>query len=99
MENGEKNITVIDENGNETLCEILLTFDSEQFGKSYVLYTPVGSDDENEDEELEIHAYSYNPGEGEDGGELMPIETEEEWDMIEEMVNTFFDEQEEEDNE
>jgi uncharacterized protein YrzB (UPF0473 family) len=99
MENGEKNITVIDENGNETLCEILLTFDSEQFGKSYVLYTPVGSDDENEEEELEIHAYSYNPGEGEEGGELMPIETEEEWDMIEEMVNTFFDEQEEEENE
>jgi uncharacterized protein YrzB (UPF0473 family) len=99
MENGEKNITVIDENGNETLCEILLTFDSEQFGKSYVLYTPVGSDEENEEEELEIHAYSYNPGEGEDGGELMPIETEEEWDMIEEMVNTFFDEQEEEENE
>jgi uncharacterized protein YrzB (UPF0473 family) len=95
MDNGERNITVIDEDGNETLCEILLTFDNEQFGKSYVLYTPVGSEGD-EDEELEIHAYAYNPGEGDEGGELMPIETEEEWDMIEEMVNTFFDEQEEE---
>ena len=29
MEHGEKQITVIDENGNEQLCEVLFTFESE----------------------------------------------------------------------
>ncbi len=37
----ERHITVIDEDGNEQLCEVIHTFDSEKFGKSYVLYTIV----------------------------------------------------------
>jgi len=92
MEHGEKHITVVDENGNEQLCEVLFTFESEEFGKSYVLYYPVGA---SEDEEIEIHASSFVPNEnGEDGGELKPIESNEEWDMIEEVLNTFLDEEE-----
>ncbi|EIJ78975.1 hypothetical protein PB1_15494 [Bacillus methanolicus PB1] len=94
MDHGENNITVIDEEGNEQLCEVLFTFDSEEFGKSYVLYYPVGSDGE-DDDEIEIHASAFIPGEDSEEGELMPIETEEEWDMIEEVLNTFLDEQEE----
>lgn len=31
MDHGEKQITVIDENGNEQLCEVLFTFESEEF--------------------------------------------------------------------
>ena len=93
MENGEKNITVVDENGNEQLCEILFTFDSEKFNKSYVLYYPIS---DNEDEEIEIHASSFVPSENNEDGELSPIETDEEWDMIEEMLNTFLDEEGEE---
>ena len=43
MEHGETNtITVVDEQGNEQLCEILFTFESDEFGKSYVLYYPLG---------------------------------------------------------
>lgn len=94
MEYGEKHITVVDENGNEQLCEVLFTFESEEFGKSYVLYYPVGvSDDE---EEIEILASSFIPNENDEGGELKPIETDEEWDMIEEVLNTFLDEEENE---
>ncbi len=93
MENGEKNITVVDENGNEQLCEILFTFDSEKFNKSYVLYYPIS---DNDDEEIEIHASSFVPSENNEDGELSPIETDEEWDMIEEMLNTFLDEEGEE---
>ncbi len=93
MTHDEKQITVIDENGNEQLCEVLFTFDSDQFKKSYVLYYPIGAD-ENEDEEIEIHASSFDQGETEEGA-LSPIETEEEWDLIEEMLNTFLDEEEE----
>ncbi|WP_071460222.1 DUF1292 domain-containing protein [Bacillus massilinigeriensis] len=95
MDHGENNITVVDENGNEQLCEVLFTFDSEEFGKSYVLYYPIGAE-EDEDEEIEIHASSFVPTEDGQDGELTPIETDEEWDMIEEMLETFLAEQDEE---
>ncbi len=94
MNHGENNITVVDEDGNEQLCEVLFTFDSEEFGKSYVLYYPVGAE-ENDEDDIEIHASAFTPKEDGEDGELMPIETDEEWDMIEEMLNTFLDEQEE----
>lgn len=93
MEHGENNITVVDENGNEQLCEILFTFDSDKFNKSYVLYYPIS---DNADEEIEIHASSFTPSENNEDGELSPIETDEEWDMIEEMLNTYLDEEGEE---
>jgi len=95
MEHGEKQITVIDEQGNEILCEVLFTFESEEFGKSYVLYYPV-SDENEDDEDIEIHASSFSPSEDGEDGELKPIETEEEWDLVEEMLNTFLDEEGEE---
>jgi uncharacterized protein YrzB (UPF0473 family) len=95
LDHGENNITVVDENGNEQLCEVLFTFDSEEFGKSYVLYYPVGAED-NDDEEIEIHASAFTPSEDNEDGELMPIETDAEWDMIEEMLETFLAEQDEE---
>lgn len=93
MDHGEKHITVVDEQGNEVLCEVLFTFDSDEFKKSYVLYFPVG---ESEEEEIEIHASSFEQNDENAEGELKPIETEEEWDMIEEMLNTFLDEEENE---
>ena len=46
MEHGQEHITVVDENGNEQLFEVLFTFDSEDFGKSYVLYFPVGAEED-----------------------------------------------------
>lgn len=95
MDHGENNITVVDENGNEQLCEVLFTFDSEEFGKSYVLYYPVGAENDDE-EDIEIHASAFTPNVNGEDGDLMPIETDEEWDLIEEMLNTFLEEQEEE---
>ena len=34
----ENQLTVIDENGNETLCQILFTFQSEKTGKKFVVF-------------------------------------------------------------
>jgi len=96
MTPGEKYITVIDEDGNEQRCEVLFTFESEEFGKSYVLYYPVGAMEDDEEEEVEIHASAYIPSESGEEGDLQPIETEEEWDLIEEMLNTFLSEQDDE---
>jgi uncharacterized protein YrzB (UPF0473 family) len=93
MNHDEKHITVVDEDGNEQLCEVLFTFDSDEFGKSYVLYYPVGAEEDDE-EDIEIHASAFIPKEDGEDGELMPIETDEEWDMIEEILNTFLEEEE-----
>lgn len=87
MENGERNITIVDEDGNEQLCEIIYTFDSEQHGKSYVLYSLVGAD-EDEDGQIEIFASAFVPSENGEDGELSPIETDEEWDMVEDVLET-----------
>ena len=98
MDHGQENITIVDESGNEQLCNVLFTFDSEEFGKSYVLYYPIGAE-EDENEEIEIHASSFTPNEDGEDGELLPVESDTEWDMIEEMLSTFLDEQEDEDEE
>ncbi|MFJ7826874.1 Uncharacterized protein YrzB, UPF0473 family [Psychrobacillus sp. OK028] len=98
MDHGQENITIVDENGNEQLCNVLFTFESDEFGKSYVLYYPIGAE-EDENEEIEIHASSFVPNEDGEDGELLPVESDAEWDMIEEMLSTFLDEQEEEDEE
>ena len=90
-EQQQNHITIIDENGNEQLCEVLHTFDNEEFGKSYVLYSLVGAE-EDEDGSVEIFASSYIPAENGEDGELSPIETEAEWDMIEDVLNAIEDE-------
>lgn len=85
-------ITIVDEEGNESLYEILFTFDSDDFGKSYVLVYPAGSSD---DEDIELQAFSFVEQEDGTSGSLDPIETDAEWDMIEEVLNTFLAEDEE----
>ncbi|WML30614.1 DUF1292 domain-containing protein [Neobacillus sp. OS1-32] len=92
-EEEDRYITLINDNGDEELFEILLTFDSEDFEKSYVLFYPVGASEDGE--EGEVHAYAYIPTEDGGFGELMPIETDEEWDMVEEVFNTFLEDEDE----
>lgn len=85
MEN-QNQLVFIDENGNEVLCNILFTFESEEFGKNYVLFTPVTGEEE---EEIEVAAASYVPSEDGTVGELFAVETDEEWEMIEEVLASF----------
>ena len=88
-------ITLVDDQGNETLFEILLTIDGqEEFGKNYVLLVPANAE---EDEEglVEIQAYSFTENEDGTEGDLQPIpeEATAEWDMIEEVFNSFMEEE------
>ena len=85
-------ITLVDDEGNETLYEILLTIDGqEEFNRNYVLLYPAGTP---EDEDVELQAYAYVENEDGSEGELEQIETDAEWDMIEEVFNTFMAEEE-----
>lgn len=79
-------ISVYDEEGNESLYEILFTFHSDDYEKDYVLLYPAGTF---EDDDIELMAFSYIENEAGEQGELQPLETDEEWDMIEEVLNTF----------
>ncbi|MFL0566980.1 DUF1292 domain-containing protein, partial [Microbacterium sp. 179-I 1D1 NHS] len=47
--------------------------------------------DEDGDQIYDAMAYEQNE---EEGGTLLPIESEEEWEMVQEMFNTLADEQE-----
>jgi len=91
----ENHLTVIDENGQEILCEILFTFDSEEYGKDYVVYSPLAAEFEDEDGLRDVHVSSYMPAEDGEGGSLEPIEDEQEWAMVEEVVNTFLEDEDE----
>ena len=64
---------LVDEQGNETLFEILLTIDGrEEFGKNYVLLVPAGAE-EDANGEIEIQAYSFTENEDGTEGDLQPI--------------------------
>ena len=90
----KERIVIPDENGDEHLFEVLFTFDVEETGKSYMVLEPVGASEE--DEEVEVFAFRFEDGEDEEDLALFPIETDEEWDMVEEMLNTFSEQEEEE---
>lgn len=84
----DEHITLVDEKGNEELYKILLTFESEEFNKNYVLVHPASSSEE----EVEVFAFSYQESDGGLEGELGTVETNEEWNMIEEVLGAFVEE-------
>lgn len=86
----ENKIVFKDEDGNDKEFELLFTFSSDKTGKNYAV---LGILDENE--ELDIIAASYTPTEDDDLGELFPIEDDEEWAMVEETIDAFFEDTEE----
>lgn len=74
---------VKDENGNEKRMTILFTFDNEVTKKQYVVF----QDPEQDEDEVYASAYDEN-------GQLLPIGTDEEWEMVEEVINTFVEDNE-----
>ena len=80
-------LIVINPQGKEIRCEILFTFDSEDFGRSYVVYTDHSLD---EDGQERIYASIYDPT-GADLS-LREIKSKAEWDMIDYVLNTLDEE-------
>lgn len=76
--------TITDEDGTDQVCEVIHTFSSEQFGKSYVLYV-LATDEPIE--ERDIFASQYVSGNDGTIDELLPIETDEEWAFVEDVLN------------
>ena len=78
-------IQVIDDQGNEKEFEVLFTFNNDELNKQYVLYY------DSTVEEPSVFASIFD-----DEGGLYPIETPEEWEMVEEVFQSFMAEDEEE---
>jgi uncharacterized protein YrzB (UPF0473 family) len=89
-------ITLPDENDNETTFRELFKFDVDDTGRTYIVLEEVkdqeGNDDSDNDVDLvDVVAFRYE----EQGEEfiLTDIETDEEWEVVEEMLNTVADEE------
>ncbi len=67
----------LDDQGNETECEVLHAFDCAETGKSYLVYTDGATDEKGR---LRYFAAAYS-AEGE-GLSLDPVESPEEWEII-----------------
>lgn len=81
------NFTVLDDEGNEVVCEVLFTFDSEETKKSYIVYTDNTTDDEGN---TKVYASIFNSND--EKTELTPIETDREWKIIETILETIQEE-------
>ena len=91
MEQNENKIIIVDEQGRERVCEILFTYQHPETEKNYVVLYPIDELD-SDDEEMDLFAYSFI--ENEDGdGELFTLETDEEYDMINEVIDQFYEDQ------
>ena len=72
-------ITLINDDGSETLAEILFTYHSEEFNKNYVVFLP------QDDEVVAAASYVENGNQG----SLEQITTEEEWELIENLLEQY----------
>lgn len=88
MEERER-IIIPDEHGDEHLFEVLFTFDVDETEESYVAVVPAEQAD---GEEIEVYAFKYEENENDDFT-LYPIENDDEWAMVEEMLHTLADEE------
>lgn len=88
-ENTQDNlITLVDKDGNQKDFQIMMTIDGqEQFGKNYIIVAPT---EEPEGEEVELLTFSYVPNEEDaSSGDLQPLESPEEWEMVNDIFGQF----------
>ena len=85
--NKENTFTVRDNEGKEITCEVLFTFESDETKKNYIVYTDNSLD---ESGNIKVYASIFDPSK--DTTELMPIETEREWKIIETILESIQEE-------
>ena len=81
-------LIIPDEDGEEHLFETLFKFDVDELNASYICLVPVEQVDT---DEAEVYAFRYEEtatDSGESDINLFPIESDEEWEIVEEMFAT-----------
>lgn len=85
--NKENTFKIIDKDGKEIEFEILFTFESDETSKNYMVYTDNTLDDEGN---TKVYASVFNPNS--EPLELLPVETEREWKVIETILGSIMEE-------
>lgn len=83
----DRTLTIITDNGEEILCEILFTYYSEEFKKNYVVFVEQGTDN--------ASAAIYYPNEDGKDGKLDQIKSDEEWELLEDLLEQYVSKQDE----
>ena len=86
----ESKFTIINDEGKEVECEVLFTFDSDETKKSYIVYTDNTTD---ESGSTKVYASVFDPT-GQDLA-LQPVETDKEWEVIENILSSIQEKAEE----
>ena len=84
----DNQLIITNPEGEESVCEIILTH--EHNGKNYVIFEFLDSH--------EVSAAVYTPDTEGDEGFLSDIETDEEWDMLDEVLDQYFSQLENEED-
>ena len=93
MKEEQMKFKVIDDKGKEIECEVLFTFESDETGKNYIVYTDNTTDEQGN---TKVYASIYDPKDlkSDENNEfaalplnLTAIETEKEWKIIETILN------------
>lgn len=79
--NQDRIIKVVNEDGKEVEMYVLFVTKLEEFNKNYIFYT------DPKDENGQVFVSSFN-----DEKQLFPIESEKEWEKLEEVFNQFIEE-------
>ena len=79
--------TLIGEDGTEVEYDVLFTFESEETGKNYIVYTDQSKD---ETGNIQVFASIYDPNDP--NSRLEAIESEKEWKVIETILSTLQEE-------
>lgn len=94
MENYDDNkIIITNDDGEQIECEILFTYEHKETGKNYVVLYPINQANDDSIEEMDLYAYSFienSAGEG----ELFALEDEAEIDLINDVIDQFYKDQE-----
>ena len=81
--NKENTFKVIDKEGKEIEFEVLFTFESNETNKNYMVYTDNSKDEKGN---IRVFASVFNPSD--EQLELLPVETEREWKIIETILDS-----------
>ena len=83
----KNSFSLIDSEGNETVYDVLFTFESEETNKNYIVYTDNTKD---ETGNIEVYASIYDPEDPH--SKLEAITSEKEWKVIETILDTLQEE-------
>ena len=81
----DRTLILTQDDGTEIVCAILFTYSNEDTSKNYVVFKVRDTD--------EVSAAVYYPDDNNGQGHLGKIETDDEWEMLEDLLNEYVEEQ------